>query len=195
MTNTYHHGDLKESVLTLAIDYIKREGHANFSLRELATSLGVSHVSLYRHFKNKDMLINAIVARSFESFHHALTSAPVHKKVDKHLLNVGRAYVQFAIDEEGQYRSMFYRYSSELQEGSCEYADKAFLFLIELIEKGISEKVFKKVDPQMAGRHFWSGLHGLALLIIDGQFYQTGEKEIEEQVEFSLKLILQSITL
>ncbi len=89
---------------------------------------------------------------------------------------------------------MFYRYNPEsLQEGSCDSADKAFDFLVELIEKGMKEKAFRKLDPIKTARHFWASLHGLSLLLIDGQFHNAKQKEIQEQVQFSLKLILGSI--
>ena len=58
-TSTYHHGDLKDSLLVAAREMITEHGLAGFSLRKVGQAVGVSQAALYRHFagnKSKSML-------------------------------------------------------------------------------------------------------------------------------------------
>jgi len=61
--DTYHHGNLKAELLTLARTLIATSGEAP-SLRELARRAGVSPTAVYHHFASKEQLL-AEVAESW----------------------------------------------------------------------------------------------------------------------------------
>ncbi|MEJ2036222.1 MAG: helix-turn-helix domain containing protein [Maritimibacter sp.] len=64
---TYHHNDLPKAVIAKAVELITARGGPDFSLREIATALGVSHSAVYRHFADKTALLNAVTALGFEA--------------------------------------------------------------------------------------------------------------------------------
>src|SRR5690606_17362939 len=47
---SFHHGDLRESLIVAAYRAVEKHGHAELSLRPLAEQLGVSQPAVYRHF-------------------------------------------------------------------------------------------------------------------------------------------------
>ncbi|MGH1556818.1 TetR/AcrR family transcriptional regulator [Caulobacter segnis] len=77
-------------------------------MRELAQALGVSPMTPYRYFKDKDAILAAVRAAAFERFAVRLEAAltqpadPLHRS-----RNAGEAYVAFALAEPQAYRLMF----------------------------------------------------------------------------------------
>ena len=56
-TNTYHHGDLKNTLQAAAAQLIAERGVEGFSLREISQAAGVSHAAAYRHYADKQALL------------------------------------------------------------------------------------------------------------------------------------------
>jgi AcrR family transcriptional regulator len=48
--DSYHHGDLRNALISSAVRLIEQRGEASFSLREAARDVGVSANAAYRHF-------------------------------------------------------------------------------------------------------------------------------------------------
>ena len=55
--NSYHHGDLRNALITAAAELIEESGHADVAISEAARKAGVSAAAPYRHFKDKDALL------------------------------------------------------------------------------------------------------------------------------------------
>jgi len=53
----YHHGDLRNALLTVALERLGLEGADALNLRKLAARVGVSHAAVYRHFADKQALV------------------------------------------------------------------------------------------------------------------------------------------
>jgi AcrR family transcriptional regulator len=128
--DAYHHGDLRNALVTSAVRLIEAGGPASFSLREAAREVGVSANAAYRHFDDKSALITAVAAEGFAQLAQRMVLAmaaahtpPCHTSLaDADLADaeaheqfravarfkaVGRAYVAFAIDHSELFRVMF----------------------------------------------------------------------------------------
>lgn len=97
---TYHHGDLRQAVLTAALDVIGTEGPAALSLRDLARRAGVSHAAPAHHFKDRTGLLTAIAAQGYDLLAEALADAP-------DLRERGVRYVRFAAAHPAHFQVMF----------------------------------------------------------------------------------------
>ena len=62
---TYHHGDLKQALVSAGIKILKEEGVTALTLRSAARAAGVSHSAPYAHFTDKQSLLAAISTRGF----------------------------------------------------------------------------------------------------------------------------------
>jgi hypothetical protein len=65
---SYHHGDLRAALLRAALDLMREQGDHEFTLREVARRVGVSHAAPVRHFRDKDALLAAIAEEGFIRF-------------------------------------------------------------------------------------------------------------------------------
>ena len=64
-SDRYHHGDLRRALVDEALVLLAESGDGGFSLRELARRVGVTANASYRHFANKDALLQALAAEGF----------------------------------------------------------------------------------------------------------------------------------
>ena len=60
----YHHGNLREALISRAIEVVDAKGVEGLSMRQISKDLGVSHAAPSRHFKDKSSLLTAIVKAS-----------------------------------------------------------------------------------------------------------------------------------
>lgn len=107
-TDTYHHGDLRRTVIQAALELAAEENDWDFSLREVARRAGVSHNAPYNHFPHKRDLVAAAAAAGHDLLRSELTAA-VAKIADPRatLSKMGSAYVSFGIKNPTLYRLMF----------------------------------------------------------------------------------------
>jgi len=104
MADSYHHGDLREAVLRRAIAVIADEGPHHFSLRSLATDLGVSHTAPRHHFGDRQGVLNAIAAEGFTGLADSLRAV---SRSGGTFLDQGVAYVTYAIEHPAHFQVMF----------------------------------------------------------------------------------------
>lgn len=105
----YHHGSLKDALIEAARALIEQRGPAGFSLTEAARAVGVTPAAPYRHFSDRDALMDEVARRGFALFLGRLAAAWDNGRPDPDaaLERMGRAYLDFACGEPGYYRSMF----------------------------------------------------------------------------------------
>ena len=63
---SYHHGNLKETLIRAALALIAQKGLAGVTFAEAARWAGVSPAAPYRHFRDRDELLADVARRGFE---------------------------------------------------------------------------------------------------------------------------------
>lgn len=97
LNQNYHHENLKSELIRKGLLILDQEGYDGFSLRKVAKACNVSQTAPYRHFKNKDDLISAILTEALQAFNQSLDAAVVKYPDDpeKQLKEMGVAYIRF----------------------------------------------------------------------------------------------------
>ena len=105
----YHHGDLKNALIKAGIQILSKEGLSGLSLRRVAKKAGVSHTAPYAHFADKQALIAAISTEGYHQLYEQLTTTVEtnHGNPQNLLVEVGWAYVQFALKDPELFKVMF----------------------------------------------------------------------------------------
>ena len=105
----YHHGNLKEELITSACKICESDGHENMSLRSIAKEANVSQTAPYRHFKTKESLLAEVSKLGFHELTDRLNqSVAVNKKLsstDK-FLEMALAYIEFGREKRMIYDLM-----------------------------------------------------------------------------------------
>jgi AcrR family transcriptional regulator len=63
--DTYRHGNVRSEAIEAGLALVRADGHGTLSVRQVASSLGVAHRSLYNHFVDREGLLDAIAERGF----------------------------------------------------------------------------------------------------------------------------------
>lgn len=162
---TYHHGDLKTALIEAARAQIAKEGAASLNLRALARDLGVTHPAVYRHFKDKDALLEAVAQQGFEDLADALHRESGSGGAEQRLRVCTEAYMRFALQNPELLRVMFAlipadaRMKNEILYTASKRAYAALLDIVADVEG----------DPYINSAVVWATLHGLTMLTIEQQ--------------------------
>ncbi len=104
----YHHGDLREALVTAAMAAVETGGPEALSLRDLAQSLGVSSAAPYRHFPDRKALLDEVATRGFAdldaAYRAAMAGAATPRAAQR---ETARAYLDLALRRPGLFRLMF----------------------------------------------------------------------------------------
>jgi len=181
----YHHGDLKTELIQATLKAIENRGQVEFNLREIATTCGVSVAAVYRHFASKNQLLIELAGLGFAELaqtYQAILSQTETTKAER-LSALGKAYVLFAIENEGLFRVMFCRELCKLPEFEqiAGLADQSLASLrVALTETTAEGSCTKGLSaPVLAA---WARVHGLAFLWLD-QNTDLNQKQFLELVE------------
>jgi AcrR family transcriptional regulator len=103
---SYHHGNLRQALVTSGMRALAEHGIDGISLRDVARRAGVTPPAVYRHFQDKDQLVDAIAAECMDRL-YATIEEEVAKASDNPLARFrhsGIAYVQFAVAHPEHFR-------------------------------------------------------------------------------------------
>jgi AcrR family transcriptional regulator len=173
----YHHGALREALLSAAEALLLERGVEAFSLRECARRAGVSHGAPAHHFGDARGLLTAFATAGFERMalrmqHYAQEAGD---DPEQRLAAVGRAYVDFALDHPAHFRLMFR--SDRLdpddmalkQAGASAAQALAWSLSVALEHRGVDTQTLQE-RCLLA----WSAVHGLAMLVLDADLSAFG---------------------
>ena len=161
----YHHGDLRRALIEAAAAEIGEVGPSAISLRSIARRAGVSHAAPAHHFGDRAGLLAAVAAEGFRRLNQAMAAAA--DRSDRPLLAIGRAYVDFARDNPGEFAVMFRPELLGPDPDLDLHGAAAFERLTEAIA-ATPGAMCEGEDPAVTAARLWSLVHGLATLIITG---------------------------
>jgi AcrR family transcriptional regulator len=168
----YHHGNLRRGLLDEALATIAAEGPEALTLREIGARLGVSRTALYRHFADKEALLEAVATEGFRALREQLLAG--WQDGGQALTGfdaMGAAYIQFAVANPAHYRVMFGR-RVQLRPHPAELVAEgagAFAALVDALIELQRADLVRRDDPATMAQFVWAMVHGVAMLAIDGQ--------------------------
>lgn len=142
------------------------------NMRQLAAELGVSAMTPYRYFKDKDDILAAVRAQGFDRFAERLETAfgasadPLAQAAA-----VSSAYIEFALDNPAAYRLMF----DLTQPNEDDYPDlvraaaRAKLTMRAYVDRLIAAGLIDDGDPEIIAHAQWAAVHGLVVLQLAGK--------------------------
>jgi AcrR family transcriptional regulator len=156
---SYHHGNLREAILAASATVIARDGVAALSLRAIAKDLGVSHTAFRRHFGSREGVLNALAVQGNRLLAEALQTA----QREGTFLDVGLAYVRFALAHPGHFTVMFR--SDLLDNDDPELVAARAASRAPLVEGVAALGLDDTEAGEVTG---WAVVHGIATLALTG---------------------------
>lgn len=168
----YHHGDLRESLISATHSLVVERGAEHFSLADACRHAGVTTAAPYKHFRDKQEILEIVCQRGFDELRSAMTAA-----VEQHgpgtletLQRMGSIYIDFARRQPNMFRLMFGQ-NADLKHAAIvdEAGTGCFGYLISQIALFI-ERQGRSSDPRMQALKLWTFVHGAACLLIDHDY-------------------------
>jgi len=188
--DTYRHGDLRRALLDAGIELARAGGPQAVVLREATRRAGVAPNAAYRHFANRQALLDAVRMAALSALAHAMEQEVASVRRSRNpaayardcLSAVGSAYLRFAQEETGLFHAGFA--PPEPVEADPPDPAKAgpgglnpFQLLGSVLDRMVEAGVLPATRRPGAEYLAWSAVHGLALLIIDGPLAGMPRKE------------------
>lgn len=196
MKNTYHHGDLRSSLLETALEMIRESGVEELSMRKLADRVGVSRTAPYHHFADKHELLSAIAEVGFADYEAGLEAALRGVEDPAQALRVFLGYyVGFALEHSQAYNLMFGQgvwksgHPTEALKGEAHRVFKSYVTRVEAWQK--AGVLPAGADALRLAQISWSTLHGLCRLFLDGIYVD--RSNVEELLGLAEQMFRQSL--
>ncbi|RKT80144.1 TetR family transcriptional regulator [Terracoccus luteus] len=193
--STYHHGDLRRALLDAGLDLAREGGPDAVVLREATRRVGVSANAAYRHFSDRDALLDEVVSMA-----QSLAADTMADEVDRHvgavaeggahegadegeraqarLRAVGIGYLRFAMEQPGLFRAAFAVPTDLRRAASPDAAGLGGRTPYQLLGDALDAMLDSGVLPasQRPGAEAlaWSTVHGLAMLTLEGPLRDLG---------------------
>jgi AcrR family transcriptional regulator len=164
----YHHGDLRNTLLTIATELLAADGIQALSLRKIAQKAGVSHNAPYMHFADKEAVLVAIATEGFRllSLDVEAAMALAETSARQQLLAACNAYVRFAIDRAAHLQVMFRSIDVTKYPDLAAVSQASLHRLSELVKSGMERGEFRAGDPAEMTIAIWTMVHGIATLSV-----------------------------
>lgn len=163
---------LHATIVEIALRQLVARGYERFSLREVAEEAGYTPTALYRYFKDRDALLQAVLQGCLARFGATLAAADASAATPGDRLEAQAvAYVRFALDNPTLYRVMF----MERPELGMEHtlsevaADDGFGVLTRAVRDLAAQGRIGSHSVEEASLICWMGVHGLATMAVSMQ--------------------------
>ncbi len=162
--------ELRQSILTAAGELFLEQGYERFSLRKVAERIGYSPTTIYLYFRDKDDLLFTVVDEGFVRFGQELARAAASTEDHwERLIALGRAYVNFGLQNPVYYQLMFVQRTDFLMHhsaGESQPRIAAFRILQQTVQEAIDAGVLRPGDAETYSDALWALVHGMTSLAI-----------------------------
>lgn len=160
----------KQKLLNVTREMIDNEGIDSVSMREIGKKVQLSRSALYRHFRNKEDLLAAIVVENFETLrnaiHHLIQDIEEPVRIVESILVV---YYDFGVNNHDHYGLMFGReWHKELYPDVYTAAFKTFETVAAFLAKAQEQKCIINKPVKELTAMVYAFIHGLIELKFAG---------------------------
>lgn len=158
---------------------LDREGTHAVTMRRVARAVGVTAMALYRHFADRDDLLNALADAGFEELTARASSMAMPADPEQQLMNILDLFLDFALEKPRLFELMFL----ERREGARQFPgdfrtgrSPTAKFAAGALETGMKQGAFRRDDVWEITFETGAMLQGLVMLYLGGRV-GTSEEE------------------
>lgn len=168
-TKPHHHGDLRNALVTAAIEIITTGGPEALTLRKCAARAGVSHAAPAHHFKGLLSLKVAVIAHGYQLFtatmiRHRERAADTPRD---RLHGICAGYIAYARDHNALFKFMFQPHDENLDrvdETTAREIETASLAAYSVLREACAPFEHPSGQGIATETMIWSLVHGYAQL-------------------------------
>jgi AcrR family transcriptional regulator len=168
----YHHGDLREALIEATRRLLIDKGADGFTLADACRLAGVSTAAPYKHFRDKNEILQEIVERGFDELAaRSLAAVSAHGEGTREGIEaMVMTYLRFATEETAVFRLMFGQNPEVKRAPEVEQCGRAcFAGVITQVEIFCARHRVPG-DAKQIALELWTFVHGAACLVIDQDY-------------------------
>ena len=171
---TYHHGQLREALITAADEILHESGIEGFSLRKAAARAGVSPGAPAHHFKSVNGLLTAVAVVTFDALAERMHADPRDLSLAAQVRELASVYVSYSMEYPGRLqiayrRAMVDRDDPEFMRASGEAFGQFFTSAARYHGVPVpTRETASQLHPQLLLDY--ATLQGMALTAVEGNW-------------------------
>lgn len=180
--------DFRERLCAAAERLFAEKGPDAVTMRQLAAALGVSPMTPYRYFRDKDDILAAVRTNGFNRFAEALERAREGAEGARaKAAAVGEAYVNFAFRHPHTYKLMFdlNQPTDSAHPELMAAGRRARETMTAWVKDQIAEGAMAG-DPDVIGAMFWAAAHGVIVLEMAGKLPPGAARDLHHRISSTL---------
>ena len=169
---TYHHGDLRNALIVAAAELIEESGSLGFTMADAARRAGVSNAAPYRHFRDKEALLDAVSQLGFFGL-----SESARQIRDEHpaggieaIIALGTNYIAFVTEKAAFYDLMWGDIGKRAFD--VENFDRkavGFYILVDTVRAYFDAEGVTEIDVLDIAIKLWAMVHGFSAITMSGK--------------------------
>jgi AcrR family transcriptional regulator len=193
----YHHGNLRDTLIIAAAQLIEENASVDFAMIDAARRAGVSSAAPYRHFKDKDALLEAVSQLAFlgltEAVQHVAKGLP--KGSEQVITVTGKAYIGYVTEHRAFYDLMWGDMGLRAFEAAdIEIKTSGFYVLVDAVHNWCDASSLSEYNAQELAVKLWAMAHGLACLAMNQQLEKfLPEVDVYSLLESSTRTFLEGL--
>ena len=164
-------------------------------MRRVAGAVGITAMAIYRHFKDRDALLNTLADRGFEEVARALAGTVLPKAFEPRLSRMVETYVDHALANPRLFELMFLkprrgarRFPRDFKAGRSPTAS----LVAAVVKQGMDSGELRRDDHWEITFELGALMEGLIMLHLGGRI-EGGAKELRALLRRSLRRYLHGI--
>jgi AcrR family transcriptional regulator len=161
-----------QRIATAARRLLDKEGAEAVTMRRVAHAVGITPMAIYRHYRNRASLMNALADEGFEELAIRLTGNCFSGGIEERLEEMAEIYLDHALQNPRLFELMFLkprqgarRYPRDFKSGRSPTANA----MAEVVKEGIASGYFRDEDAWEIVFEMSALSHGLIMLYLGGR--------------------------
>jgi AcrR family transcriptional regulator len=157
--------ETSEKILQVAARLFVQQGYTATPMREIAAGAGIGKATIYYHFPDKETIAAALIRQTFSEMKGALQVIKAESDPRQRIIVAVTGSVEYLL-ESADIISVLRREVSGsrevMQEEFRGFFEEYMSLLVNAIQRGIDQGIFRKVDPIATAR--------VLMMLIQGSF-------------------------
>jgi AcrR family transcriptional regulator len=166
-------------ITTAARRLLDQEGPEAVTMRKVAGAVGITPMAIYRHFPDREGLLNAVADQGFEELAARLKRMRFSGGIEERLSKMGETYLNHALKNPRLFELMFLkpregarRYPRDFKAGRSPTAN----LMVEVLKEGMVSGYFREDDAWEIVFEMGALSHGLIMLYLGGRMDMTAAR-------------------
>jgi AcrR family transcriptional regulator len=158
---------------------LDREGADALTMRRIAKAVGITPMAVYRHYRDRASLLNALADEGFAELTDELAARRFSGDIETRLMEMADVYLDHALENPRLFELMFL----QPREGARKFPEdfKAGLsptanLMVKVIEEGMTSGYFREDDAWGIVFEMGALSHGLIMLYLGGRMGVSAER-------------------